>query len=662
MYKKTGIIFFIASFNLLGSSHGLARQESYLLAQNLTIDLSPTRCLDHSKNQAQQSLAGGRASDATFPEPASGYRSGLKLASSRKYMLVSNTPLATEAGCQVLASGGSAIDAVIAVQAVLGLVEPQSSSIAGSAFMLYYDAKTKRVSSYDGRETAPAAATPYYLLRQNQEDPQSAAPVPSARRSGRSIGVPGVMKMLEMAHIEHGQLDWKVLFDQAMMLSKQGFRVPGRLADAIASNAAALQLDRNAMRTYFKPSGQPYQVGDMMTNVAYGESLAQIAQQGAGAMYRGPIAEHIVAKARQSVGDDAARSPITPSLMTLADLSNYKAIKREAICTAYRGRYYVCSMPPPSSGGIAVLQTLGILENFNLKKYAPSQRGNEGGIPNVMAVHLIAEAERLAYADRDKYIADTDFVPLPGQGISSLLNKNYLKQRAALIDLNRSMGVAKAGEFSTQQTAGIDTTAERGTTQITVVDTYGNVSSLTSTVESSMGSFHMVDGFLLSNQLTDFAENPVDGQGAVLANRVEANKRPRSTMAPTIVFKGNQPGDFYIATGSPGGGTIIQFVVKNLVAMLDWKLDPQQANALVNFGAMNSVKTNVDHSNSQLDLQALVKGLEAKGHVVNRNAQTSGVASIMRSNSYRWWGKAEPKLLGGVDPRREGLALGDGEQ
>lgn len=662
MYKKTGIIFFIVSFSMLEASHGLARQESHPRAQNLTIDLSPTSCLDHSKAQAQQRLADGRVSDATFPEPASGYRSGLKLASSNKYMLVSNTPLATEAGCKVLASGGSAVDAVIAVQAVLGLVEPQSSSIAGSAFMLYYDAKSKRVSSYDGRETAPAAATPYYLLRQNQDDPQSAAPVPSARRSGRSIGVPGVMKMLEMAHQEHGRLAWGGLFNQAIGLSTQGFRVPGRLADAIASNANELKLDRNAMQTYFKPSGQPYKVGEVMTNVAYADTLKKIAEQGAQAMYSGPIAKNIVAKAGQTIGDDAARSPITPSLMTLADLSHYKAIKREAICASYRGRYYVCSMPPPSSGGIAVLQTLGILENFNLQKYAPSQRDNEGGIPHVMAVHLIAEAERLAYADRDKYIADSDFVPLPGQGISSLLDKNYLKQRAALIDLNRSMGVAKAGEFSTQQTAGIDRTAERGTTQITVVDAYGNVSSVTSTVESSMGSFHMVDGFLLSNQLTDFAENPVDEQGAVLANRVEANKRPRSTMAPTIVFKGNQPGDFYIATGSPGGGTIIQFVVKNLVAMLDWKFDPQQANALLNFGATNSVKTNVDHSNPRLDLQALVKGLEAKGHVVNSNAQTSGVASIMRSNSYTWRGKTEPKLLGGVDPRREGLALGDHEK
>lgn len=658
MYKKTSFIVLTLSSGLLWPSYSVARERSQTAAQHLNIDLSPTRCQDLSQGGAGH-LTTDRVTDAAFPEPSSGYRSGLKAQYASKYMAVSNTPLATQAGCEVLATGGSAVDAVIAVQAVLGLVEPQSSSIAGSAFMLYFDAKTKKVSSYDGRETAPAAATPYYLLRQNQADAQSIAPVPSARRSGRSIGVPGVMKMLEMAHQEHGRLAWSGLFNQAITLSTQGFRVPGRLADAIVSNANDLKLDRNAMQTYFKPSGQPYAVGEVMTNIAYADSLKKIAEQGAQAMYSGPMAENIVAKARQTVGDDSARTPITPSLMTLADLSNYKAVKRDAICTTYRDRYYVCTMPPPSSGGIAVLQTLGILENFDLKKYAPKQANNEGGVPNIMGVHLVAEAERLAYADRDKYVADTDFVALPGKGMASLLDKNYLKQRAALINPDRTMGVAKPGEFSSQQSAGIDKTSERGTTQITVVDSYGNVSSVTSTVESSMGSFHMVDGFLLSNQLTDFAENPVDEQGAVLANRVEANKRPRSTMAPTLVFKGDQPGELYIATGSPGGGTIIQFVVKNLVAMLDWNLDPQQANALANFGAMNSPKTNVDHSNPQLELQDLVKGLEAKGHVVNSNAQTSGVSTIMRMSSKKWLGKEQQKLVGGVDPRREGLALGD---
>jgi gamma-glutamyltranspeptidase / glutathione hydrolase len=268
-------------------------------------------------------------------------------------------------------------------------------------------------------------------------------------------------------------------------------------------------------------------------------------------------------------------------------------------------------------------------------------------------VHYIAEAERLAYADRDKYVADTDFVALPGNGIPSLINKDYLKQRAALIQENQSMGVAQAGSFNVS--AGQDRTVEFGTTQFTVVDAYGNVASVTSTVESSMGSFHMVDGFLLSNQLTDFSAQPVDSAGLPIANRIQPNKRPRSTMAPTIVFKGTQAGDFFAATGSPGGGTIIQFVVKTLVGLMDWNLDAQQATAMMNFGATNSPITNIDSSNTTLDLTSLVNDLQNKGHVVNFGPQTSGISTIMK-NVYS---QINAKYIGGVDPRREGLALGD---
>lgn len=659
MNNRQIMIILSVSVNMLLPVLSHAKDKMLAMNQNLVIDIHPSRCIDYQQQKQVQKQSHNAVADLAFPEPASGYRADIQAKYASRYMAVANSPLATQAGCEVLAAGGSAIDAAIAIQAVLGLVEPQSSSIAGSAFMLYYDAKTQKVSSYDGRETAPAKATPYYLLRQNQSDIHSAALVPSARRSGRSIGVPGVMKMFEMAHKEHGHLAWRGLFNRAIDLSTHGFTVPQRLANAIEVNRQELQLDANAVKTYFRANGQPYLEGDKMTNHAYAHSLTQIAQQGAEAMYRGPMAKHIVAKAQQRIGDDKARTAITPSLMTLHDLAQYKAIKREAICDTYRDRYYICTMPPPSSGGIAVLQSLGILENFDLQAYPPQQIENEGGIPNVMAVHLIAEAERLAYADRDKYVADPDFVALPGQGSTSLINKYYLKQRAALIDLNHSMGIAKAGEFGSNLKLGQDQTQEHGTTQITVVDAYGNVSSVTSTVESSMGSFHMVDGFLLSNQLTDFAANPVDDQGMMLANRVQANKRPRSTMAPTLVFRGTQVGDFYIATGSPGGGTIIQFVVKNLVAMLDWDLDPQQANAMINFGAMNSVQTNIDHSNEKLALQDLVKGLEAKGHVVNKNAQTSGVSTIMRTTQLSN-GQMTQKLIGGVDPRREGVALGDG--
>ena len=533
------------------------------LTPALKVDQNPASC--NSKNADGQTIVVGsqQVGDPAFPEPASGYRLGLSAKTSDQYMVVANTPLATKAGCDVLKAGGSAVDAAIAVQAVLGLVEPQSSTIAGSTFMLYYDANKKTLTAYDGRETAPAAATPYYLSRIDQADASSTAPVPSTRRSGRSIGVPGTMRMFEMAHQEQGKLKWDQLFDHAIQWSNYGFAVPGRLADALVLNQANLALDQNAVRTYYKIDGTPYQVGEILKNPAYAETLKRIAQEGAEAMYSGQIAQNIVNKAAQSVGDDEASTPITPSLMTLEDLKNYQAVKRQAICTTYRHQYYVCTMPPPSSGGIAVAQTLGILENFDLAQYPPSHVENEGGIPNTMAVHLIAEAERLAYADRDQYVADTDFVPLPAKGISSLLDKNYLKQRALLINPNQSMGVAAAGDFNF--TTAKDTTVEYGTTQFTIVDAYGNVASVTSTVESSMGSFHMTDGFLLSNQLTDFSAHPQDAQGNWVANRIEGNKRPRSTMAPTIVFKGTDLGDFYAATGSPGGGAIIQFVVKTLV-------------------------------------------------------------------------------------------------
>jgi gamma-glutamyltranspeptidase/glutathione hydrolase len=310
-------------------------------------------------------------------------------------------------------------------------------------------------------------------------------------------------------------------------------------------------------------------------------------------------------------------------------------------------------MSPPSSGGIAIAQALGILENFDISGMAPANPSNEGGVPDVMGVHLVTEASRLAYADRDKYVADTDFVPLPGNGVSTMLDKDYLKMRAALINPDQSMGTAKAGDFGLKR--GIDKTEEHGTTHFSIVDAYGNVASMTTTVESSMGSFHMVDGFLLTNQLTDFSAAPADADGNPIANRVEPGKRPRSTMAPTLVFRGTAPGDFVMATGSPGGGAIIQYVLKTVVGALDWKLDAQQATSLVDFGASNSPTTNVDGSNTTLDLTNLVDGLKAKGHTVSTSAQSSGISTIMRVNKD---GKAQ--LEGGVDPRREGIILGDG--
>ncbi len=622
---------------------------------SLIVDTSSDSCSVLSSNGSAVVVGSGVAGDPSAPEPSSGYRLGYKAKQASKYMVVANTPLATKAGCDVLKAGGTAVDAAIAVQAVLGLVEPQSSTIAGSAFMLYYDAASKKVRAYDGRETAPAAATGYYLTRQNQDDANSPAPVPSARRSGRSIGVPGVLRMLELAHKDHGNMPWGALFGEGIKLANGGFRIPSRLGDAISGNASSLALDANAVATYFKADGTPRKAGETMTNVAYAKTLATLAEQGPSAMYTGQLAQDIVAKARQSVGDDAAKTPMTPSLIGLADLASYKAKEREPVCTTYRSSYYVCSMSPPSSGGIAITQALGILENFNLSPYGPTNPTNEGGVPSVMGVHLVSEAERLAYADRDMYVADTDFIPLPGKGVSSMLDKAYLKSRAALISPDKSMGIATAGTFSTTASYAADKTVEYGTTHFSIVDAYGNAVSMTTTVESSMGSFHMVGGFLLTNQLTDFSATPTDAQGMPVANRVEAGKRPRSTMAPTMVFKGTDASNFLMATGSPGGGNIIQYVLKTVVGALDWGLDAQQATSLNNFGATNSRTTNVDGSNTTQDLTTLVDGLKAKGHTVSTAAQSSGTSTIVRTQK-----NGAPVLEGGVDPRREGLVLGNG--
>lgn len=621
----------------------------------LVVDESIDSCSVVSNSGAPVVVGSGVAGDPAAPEPASGYRLGYKAKTSSKYMVVANTPLATKAGCDVLRAGGTAADAAIAVQSVLGLVEPQSSTIAGSAFMMYYDAETKKVTAYDGRETAPAAATPYYLIRQNALDAASPAPVPSARRSGRSIGVPGVMRMLDLAHKEHGKLEWSQLFDEGVALATTGFIIPARMGAAISGSASSLKLDADAVAAYFNADGSPKAAGTKTTNLPYAQSLKTIATKGADAMYSGELAAAIVAKAGQSVGDDPAKTPITPSLMTVADLGAYQAKKREPVCTTYRSAYYVCTMSPPSSGGIAIAQSLGILENFDLAKYPPLNPANEGGVPSVMGVHLVSEAERLAYADRDKYVADTDFVPLPGKGLSTMLDKGYLKSRAALISPDgNSMGTAAAGALGDKPLA-IDTTVEHGTTHFSIVDAYGNVAAMTTTVESTLGSFHMVGGFLLTNQLTDFSAQPQDADGTLMANRVEGGKRPRSTMAPTLVFKGTQPGDFLMATGSPGGGTIIQYVLKTVVGALDWNLDAQQATSLVNFGATNSPRTSIDTANTALDLTGLIAGLKAKGHTVSEGAQSSGISTIIRVEK-----NGKSQLQGGVDPRREGIVLGDG--
>nr|WP_082548715.1 gamma-glutamyltransferase [Rhizobacter sp. Root404] len=604
-------------------------------------------------------VGSGLPGDPAAPEPSSGYRTGYKPVHAKSYMVVTANPLASKAGCDVLKGGGTAADAAVAVQMVLGLVEPQSSGLGGGAFMLYYDAKAKTVQSYDGRETAPATATENYL-RWIDDATDQTTPKPNARASGRSIGVPGAVRMLDLAHKDHGKLPWKDLFAPGIKLATDGFAISGRMADAIAGARTNFLRDADATATYLNADLTAKPLGTILKLPAYADTLTTIANNGADALYTGPIAQAIVDKTAITTSA-ADGSAITPGKLTLADLSGYQAKKREPICTTYRA-YWVCGMPPPSSGGITVASALGVLENFNLGLYKPTALDLEGGKPQVMGVHLVSESERLAYADRDKYIADTDFQALPGGSADTLLNKSYLRSRADLISFSTSMGTAVAGNLGPVP-LGVDRTPESGTTHMTIVDKDGNALVMTTTVESGFGSFHMTHGFILNNQLTDFSATPTDGTGALIANRVQPGKRPRSSMAPTLVFNvaaDGTKGDFVMGTGSPGGSTIIQYVVKTLVGVLDWGLDAQQATSMIDFGAANSPTTNVggEHPNVSAAnsgaADPLVTGLRAMGHTVSVSAQSSGIGTVLRVQS-----GGAPALQGGADPRREGLVLGD---
>ncbi|MDJ0393675.1 gamma-glutamyltransferase [Rhodococcus sp. G-MC3] len=589
--------------------------------------------------------AGGGGDIGTNPEIATGYRSGIEPVDTRDYAVSTANPVSTQAACEILRDGGTAADALIAAQTVLGLVEPQSSGIGGGGFLLYYDAASGDVQAYDGREVAPAAATGDYL--RYIDDINRTVPTPDARSSGRSIGVPGVVRMLEQAHIDHGKQDWSTLFQPAVDLADGGFQISPRMAQSIAESAPKLALDPASKNYFLGPDGAPKPQGTVLTNPAMSTTLSTIATGGADAFYTGDIAQAIV----DGVADTTAGR--TPGRLTLDDLAGYEAKMRTSICTKYR-ESDICGMPGPSSGGIAVASTLGILSNFDLAQYAPTGMDANGGTPTAEGVHLISEAERLAYADRDFYVADSDFVPLPGGSPDTLLNPAYLSERAALIDPQRSMGKAEHGDFGPVRFAS-STDPEHGTSHISIVDSYGNAASMTTTVESAFGSFHMVDGFLLNNQLTDFSAEPAAPDGTPLANRVEPGKRPRSSMAPTLVFDRNEDGtrgDLSLVTGSPGGSVIIQFVVKTLVGVLDWDMNPQQAVSMVDFGAANSPSTNYggEHPNVSGPGDPVVQQLQQWGHQVSTADQSSGLSALQRTDD--GW-------TGGADPRREGIVLGN---
>ncbi|MES2072508.1 MAG: gamma-glutamyltransferase [Pseudomonadota bacterium] len=564
---------------------------------------------------------------AKVPEAASGYTAKTGWIAS-KYMVAAANPLAVEAGYHILKQGGSAIDAAIATQMVLGLVEPQSSGIGGGAFLMHFDGKA--VQAFDGRETAPAAA--------NEKMFQDAGGRPllfyEAAIGGRAVGVPGVLRMLELAHRQHGKLAWSALFAPAIRLAQDGFAVSPRL-HTLLQGERFLKRDPVARAYFYDAQGQAWPVGHVLKNPALAQTLQAIAEQGAQAFYTGSIAQDMVDK----LGSHAAN----PGKLSRQDLAGYRAKVRDPVCTDYQ-QWTVCGMPPPSSGGIAIAQMLGILEHSRIGSLPP-----KNGELDPEAVHLFAEAGRLAYADRDRYIADTDFVPLPGNSYQPLLDKKYLAGRAALIS-EKSMGVARNGTPAGMQVAwGSDQSPELpSTSHLSIVDGEGHAVAMTTSVEDGFGSRQMVDGFLLNNQLTDFSAMDADGNGPV-ANRVQPGKRPRSSMAPTLVFE-RQSKKFLLAIGAPGGSAIINYVTKVLVAQLDWGLNLQQAIDLPNFGSRNG-PTELERgrfSNAMLD------ALKAKAHNIRMFDQTSGLHGVMRITV-----DGQDAWFGAADPRREGIAKGD---
>lgn len=542
-------------------------------------------------------------------------------ARATKYMAVTANPMATEAALKVLRAGGSAVDAAIAAQMVLTLVEPQSSGIGGGAFLMHFDKKSGRTTSYDGRETAPAAAQPDRFL-DAEGKPLSYF---DAVVGGRSVGVPGTMRMLELAHRQHGTLPWGSLFEEAIRLAEDGFPVPPRLARALAREK---HLTQDAARAYFyKPDGTPWKQGESLRNPALADTLRRLAAEGADAFYTGAIAADIVAT--------VTGAPRNPGDMTLADLAGYAAKERAAICGNYR-THTVCGMGPPSSGGLTMLMALAMLDHFDMSARSPLSTN---------AAHWMLEAQRLAYADRDLYMADADFVDVP---VAGLLDRDYLASRARLIDLASTTGEKAApGDVPRKRTQNFGPDASLqlpATSHLSIVDGAGNALSMTTTIEAAFGSRLMVRGFLLNNELTDFSFRPaVDG--LPVANRVEGGKRSRSSMSPTLVFDGE--GRLHLVVGSPGGSQIINYVMKTVIAVVDWGLDPQAAIELPNISNRNGAS----EIERRADADALARSLAARGHKVERGLLVSGLQAIQIL--------PDGTLLGGADPRRDSLAAGD---
>ncbi len=554
------------------------------------------------------------------PEAATGFQSH-ELATANRHMVSAANQLAADAGRQMLRAGGSAIDAAIATQLVLNLVEPQSSGIGGGAFILHWDKGKSELKVYDGRETAPASARPDRFLVGGKPMPFGEAVL-----SGLSIGVPGLVRLMEDVHKQHGKLPWAQLFEPAIRIADDGFEISQRLHFLLRLDGPDSFVPA-ARRYFFTDGGSALPIGHRLKNPEFARTLRAIAAGGSPAFYEGAIAQAIV--------DAVAAAPTAPGGMTLVDLKAYAVKERAPLCIAYRA-HEVCGVGPPSSGALTVAQTLKLIEPFDIGT-------TPGAALNARAVHLIAEAQKLAYADRNRYIADPDFVSIP----DGLLDDAYIGQRRALIDMNAAADKPKAGvpPGLKRQSFGVDATVERsGTSHISIIDGEGNAVAMTTTIEGGFGSHNWAAGFLLNNELTDFSFLPVDAAGQPIANAVGPGKRPRSSMAPTIVFDKGR--NVEAVLGSPGGSRIILYVLKTLIAMLDWRLDAQQAADLTNFGSQGSgLEIELDWP-----LVPLALTLKPLGHRIVPALMNSGVHIVARRDG---------RLEGAADARREGAALGD---
>ncbi|NVK24823.1 MAG: gamma-glutamyltransferase [Gammaproteobacteria bacterium] len=536
-------------------------------------------------------------------------------------MVTAANPHAVNAGVKMIEMGGNAVDAAVAIQLVLTLVEPQSSGIGGGAFMLWYDTQTGSITSYDGRETAPLNATPELFLDESGKPARWI----DAVIGGRSVGTPGVLKMLWFAHQQHGKLPWKKLFSPAIKLAQNGFVVSPRLAKLVAMkfNPGIAMLP--AAKRYFFPNGKALQEGQTLKNVEFAETLKRISEQGVEAFYQGETAANIV--------DAVQNAAIAPGVLSLNDLKSYQPKQRDVGCLDYlaeTGKYKICSMGPPSSGGYTVLQLLKILEPYELTKHP---------IDSIETVHMYTQAAKLAFADRDKYLADSDFVEVPS--LRQYIEPNYINSRRTIISKTNDLGKAIAGNVITNTQAQNVSVEQPNTSHISIVDKQGNAVSMTTSIEMGFGSAVMVDGFLLNNQLTDFSLVP-SKNGKLIANRVQAGKRPRSSMTPVMVFKDDE---LFAVLGSPGGSRIINYVGYALIGLLDYGMDMKQVADMPRISNRNGA-TGLEKNTS---LEKLKPQLERLGHKVRMTDMTSGIHGVLKTDK-GWQGAA--------DPRREGTAVG----